>query len=177
MSRKMKVISDFYQLFTDCVMHFPCSAVRLLYAKLVFKNIGSNCYLGRHIHIVCPHKISLSNNVVVNRFSTLDGREGLEISDNVDIGEFSSIWTLQHIPDDPYHSTKGGKTIIKDHVWIAPHSILLPGIIIKRGCVIATSSVVTHSTDEKQILAGVPAKVIRQRKNQLMYQLEFNSFF
>ncbi|MNR23677.1 putative acetyltransferase [compost metagenome] len=53
--------------------------------------------------------------------------------------------------------------IIGTDVWIACNAILLPGVTIGNGCVIAAGSIVTHSTPPYTIVAGVPAKVIGHR--------------
>ena len=101
-------IYQFFQLFTDLVMHTPIAFARNLWGKLVFKQMGRGCQLSRHVHIISPHKISLGNNVFINRNVTLDGRMGMVIGDNTDIGEFSSIWSLQHDYNNASHSTWGG---------------------------------------------------------------------
>lgn len=171
------LLYDSYQLITDFVMHIPISNVRFLYCRIVMPSIGHGTQISRHVHFISPHKIVLGNNVFINRNATLDGRKGLEIEDNVDIGEFSSIWSLQHDYNDPNHATIGGKTVIKDHSWIAPHSIILPGIEIGRGTVVATQAVVTKNTPAHSIMAGIPAKQIAERKNPLQYKLTYKIIF
>jgi len=53
---------------------------------------------------------------------------------------------------------------VGDDVWIGRHVILMPGISIGRGAIIAAGSVVTKDVPEWAIVGGVPAKVIRSRK-------------
>lgn len=53
---------------------------------------------------------------------------------------------------------------IGDDVWIGDRVIILPGVHIGNGCVIAAGSVVTKDVPDYAIAAGVPAKVIRSRK-------------
>lgn len=177
MKKIKSIIYDFYQLLTDLVMHTPNSYIRYLYCKIVMQSIGRDTQISRHVHFISPHKICIGSNAFINRNATLDGRKGLEIGDNVDIGEFCSIWSLQHDYDDPNHATIGGKTIVGDHSWIAPHSIILPGIEIGRGTVVATQAVVTKDTPPNAVVAGIPAKQIGVRKNTLNYKLSYKIFF
>lgn len=171
-----ELLYELYQLATDIIMHMPIAFIRLLWLKAVCKQVGNGVQISRHVHLISPHKISLGDNVFINRHATLDGRFSLAIGDNVDIGEFSSIWSLQHDPDDENHTTKGGPTIIMDHAWIAPHSIILPNVTVGKGCVVGTGSVVTKSTDPMTLVAGVPAKTIRKRNNSCQYKLTYKIY-
>ena len=51
--------------------------------------------------------------------------------------------------------------IIEDAVWIGSNSIILPGALIRKGCVIAAGSVVKGETRPNCIYAGNPAKLIK----------------
>lgn len=167
---------ELFTLITDFVMHLPIACLRNLLAKVLFKEFGKGCQISRHVHLIAPYRIKLGKNVFINKNVTLDGRTGLIIGDNTDIGEFSAIWSLSHDIDSPNHSTLGGATIVEDHCWIAPRSIILPGIRLKRGTVVGTCSVVTKDTEENTLVAGVPAKTIRKRKNNLEYELTYKIY-
>ena len=54
--------------------------------------------------------------------------------------------------------------VIEDDVWIAANTIILPGVTIKKGAIIGAGSVVTKDVMEYNVVAGVPAKVIKVRK-------------
>lgn len=60
---------------------------------------------------------------------------------------------------------KGGVTI-GDDVWIGRHAVIMPGINIGSGAVIAAGSVVTHAVPPYTIVAGVPSRVVRLRFTQ-----------
>lgn len=55
------------------------------------------------------------------------------------------------------------KTVIGNDVWIGSESIILGGITIGDGAVIAANSVVTKDVEPYSIVAGSPAKLIRKR--------------
>lgn len=53
---------------------------------------------------------------------------------------------------------------IMDDVWIGSRVIILPGVTIGKGCIIAAGSVVTKSIPDYSIVGGVPGKVIKSRR-------------
>jgi maltose O-acetyltransferase len=55
---------------------------------------------------------------------------------------------------------------IGDYVFIGPRAIILPGVKIGRGAVVAAGAVVTKSVPDFIIVGGVPAKEIGERKNK-----------
>lgn len=78
---------------------------------------------------------------------------------------FNSLWreSFGHIADfDPYSATKGSVTIGHD-VWLGYNSIILSGITIGNGSVVAAGSVVTKDIGPYEIWGGNPAKFIRKR--------------
>lgn len=57
------------------------------------------------------------------------------------------------------------KIIIQDDVWIGANSIILKGVILKQGTVIAAGSVVTKNTEPFSLYGGNPAKFIKKLQN------------
>ena len=56
--------------------------------------------------------------------------------------------------------------VIGNDVWVGANAIILPGVTIGDGAVIAAGAVVTHNVESYAIVAGVPAKVIKYRYNK-----------
>jgi maltose O-acetyltransferase len=79
------------------------------------------------------------------------------------------IWTLGHDIHDDFHRDKGSPVTIEDYVWIGHRAIIMPGVTIGRGAVVAAGAVVTKSIPAMSIVAGVPAKIIGQRQSVLSY--------
>jgi maltose O-acetyltransferase len=122
-----------------------------------------------------PEGLKIGANVVVNNKVLLDGRGGLVIGNNVDIAEETIIWTAQHDYNDDYHKYITAKVEIADYVWLASRAMVLPGVFIGKGAVIAACSVVTKDVNAMDVVAGIPAKVIGKRKSNLMYTLHKES--
>lgn len=63
---------------------------------------------------------------------------------------------------------KSAPVTIEDNVWIGANVTILPGVVVGRGSVIAAGSVVTKSVPPNSLVAGVPAKVIKEQINWRM---------
>ena len=74
------------------------------------------------------------------------------------------FWTSQHDLNDPTFAAIEEKIIVEDYVFIGPRSILLPGVTIGYGSIVAAGSVVTKSVAPHTVVAGVPAAKIKDRE-------------
>ena len=77
--------------------------------------------------------------------------------------EMNQIGTPMYFMKKDKQSTRSGKVVIKDDVWIGANATILKGVTIGEGVVIAAGSIVTKSVPDYSIVAGIPAKVIKQR--------------
>jgi len=53
--------------------------------------------------------------------------------------------------------------VIEDYAFIGPRAIILPGVKIGRGAVVAAGAVVTKDIPPFSVVGGVPAQIIRER--------------
>ena len=173
------IIYDFvYYLFNHWLTWIPFHKVRFLFLRLLLNRIGnaSNFLMG--VEIRTGRNIEIGNHSVVNSRVLLDGRGGrLSIGNNVDIAQEVNIWTLEHDCHSDLHKAQGADVIIDDFVWIASRVIILPGVHIGRGAVIASGSVVTKDVEPMAIVGGIPAKKIGERRSKLEYTLEYQPWF
>jgi len=129
---------------------------------------GRGTYILSHAIIYHPERVSLGMKVRITCFCQLNGGGGIEIGDNVLIGPGVMIWSQNHryqradipITDQGYDYAK---VTIEEDVWIGARSIILPGVHISKGAVVAAGSVVTRSVAPYTVVAGVPARPIKSR--------------
>ena len=107
----------------------------------------------------------------------MDGRGGLKIGNNVDIARDVCIWTAEHNVHSDTHEYVSDGVEIGDYVWIASRAIVLPGVKIGRGAVVAAGSVVTKDVAPMVVVGGVPAKIIGKRQSSLGYILKYRTYF
>lgn len=55
-----------------------------------------------------------------------------------------------------------GHEVIDDNVWIGEKASIMPGVHIGKGAIIAANNIVTHDVPAYAVVAGIPAKVIKQ---------------
>lgn len=102
----------------------------------------------------------------INPNCMLDTRGGqISIGNYVDIAPEVNIWTLEHDFQDPGFRSSGGPVTIGDYAWICNRAIILPGVQIGEGAVVAAGAVVTKSVAPWTVVGGVPAKPIGSRQS------------
>ncbi len=151
------------------ISYFPSQCVRKLILRIMRMKIGRNCAIYGKFEIRNPWKITIGNNTSVGHRATLDGRGTLTIGSNVNISSEVMIWTWQHNYDSPSFEIVSKPVIIEDYAWISARVIILPGVKIAKGSVIAAGAVVTKDTEPFTVYGGVPAKKIKDRSKELNY--------
>ena len=111
--------------------------------------MGNNSNIGPYNYIGCSGKIIIGNNVM--------------------LAPRVSIYAENHVFDNPDilirdQGVAYQTVTIEDDCWIAANSIILAGVTIGKGSVVAAGSVVTENVAPYSLVAGVPAKFIKSRK-------------
>jgi len=155
----------------------PSHSVRVfLFQRLLRVNIGAHSSIHRNCRFYRPSRIAVGQHTVVNRDVLLDGRMGLVIGDNVSISEGAAIFTLEHDPDSPDFANRGAEVRICDRAFIGARAIVLPGVTVGEGAVVAAGAVVTRDVPPYTIVGGVPARPIGERSHDLRYELNYRKF-
>jgi len=113
--------------------------------------------------------ITIGNYTAINRRCYLDGRVGIRIGNCVSISPETYIISLSHDPQSKNFAIVGKEVVIEDYVWIGARAMILPGVTLSKGCVVAAGSVVTKDVPPYTIVAGVPAQKIGERTKALDY--------
>jgi acetyltransferase-like isoleucine patch superfamily enzyme len=158
-------------LTNHVVAHVPSFTLRRLwYRHALGIHFGpkATVLLGAHVWSFGPHDIrrrgvAIGRNSRINRDCTLDIRSGLTIGDNVSISPEVMILGGSHDYNDPTWRYVDAPVTIEDHVWIGSRAMILPGVTVGRGAVVAAGSIVTKNVAPMTVVAGVPAKPIAVR--------------
>jgi acetyltransferase-like isoleucine patch superfamily enzyme len=138
--------------------------VVFLHQKIFSKNRKVPWPVDRTSIFKCVEKIKRGSRFPgLSPYCYLDARNGIEIGENVWIGPFVKIISMNHdsLNFNEYLIDEG--IIIGSNSWIGTNSIILPGVKLQEHTVVAAGSIVTKSFDEKNILiGGVPAKKIKK---------------
>jgi len=117
--------------------------------------IGDNVYINEGVNVVCNISVWIGNRVLIAPDVVIMDDDGHPLD-----------WATRHdywpkTPQDRLDRQIGAPIIIESNVWIGARAIILKGVTIGEGSVIAAGSVVTHSIPAKVLAGGAPAHVIR----------------
>jgi acetyltransferase-like isoleucine patch superfamily enzyme len=127
---------------------------------------GDNVYIGRWCTLKNVGNIKFGDNISIHEYCYLDGEGGITIGDNVSIAHGSSVlssnhsWNNLNIPIK-YNKIEVLPVKIEDDVWIGCGVRILAGVTIHSRSIVAAGAVVTTDVPPNSIVAGVPAKVIK----------------
>ncbi len=110
--------------------------------------MGDHSNIGPYNYIGCSGKITIGNNVM--------------------LAPRVSIYAENHVFDNATITIKAQgvakmDVVIEDDCWIASNAVILAGVRIGKGSVVAAGSVVNENVPPYSVVAGVPARVIKSR--------------
>jgi maltose O-acetyltransferase len=163
------------------VAHVPSYTVRhWWYRRVLGMHVAKSAsvLMGVYIHVrgrghPGHPDISIGEHSVINQGCSLDGRGGLRIGQNVSVSPGVWILTAGHDPDAPDFRYVVAPTVIGDYVWLGARALILPGVSIGTGAVVAAGAVVSRDVPDYAVVGGVPAREIGQRRRDLSYQLVY----
>lgn len=94
--------------------------------------------------------------------------EEVIIGDRVCINDGVDLITASHDVSDPEWKHIKGKIIIEDYAWIGTGAMILPGVTIGRGAVVAARAVVSKDVPAYAIVAGVPAVPSKKKRVEVL---------
>lgn len=164
--RTITVTREFENMMMHWAGHVPSHHFRRMVYRLEGVSIGKGSTLHTEIKFYNGHNIKIGRDTIVGEGTVLDGRGKLTIGDHVDIATEVMIYNCEHDINDPSFKAVCNSVEIGDYVFVGPRAIILPGVKIGKGAVIAAGAVVTKDVPEFAIVAGIPAQKIGERKNK-----------
>jgi len=165
-------------------------------AKLGLSSYGENVLISRNAMIYNPELLSIGNNVRIDDFSILSGK--IEIGNYVHISaltalygkygikignycgcsprttifsatdDFSGKYMISPMVPEEYTNIKKGQVILEDFSQMGANTIVMPGVIIGEGVATGAFTFVNKNLEEWKIYAGIPAKIIKQRNENIL---------
>ena len=164
--------------------------IRLLAPLYQHRGRGSKIYSSVRMDTPPYRKFSLGRHSVVESFCCINNAVGdviigdhtrigihntiigpVSIGNHVNLAQGITVTALNHNftdtskrIDEQGISTK--QVTIGDDVWIGANAVILPGVTIGRHVVVAAGAVVTKDVPDNCIVGGVPAKVIKELRDE-----------
>lgn len=128
------------------------------------KLLAGNCqfYSGVRLEVGSSGTLLIGNGSYLNRNTLIICEDRVEIGENCKIAWDVIIMDSDLHPIDDSTPIVNKPVIIGDGVWIGCRSIILKGVTVGRGAVIAAGSVVTKNIPPRTVYGGAPAKLIAE---------------
>lgn len=136
---------------------------RYYLGKIIGEKIDESTTVFPPFHTNIGKNIRLGRNVFINHACSFLDLGGITIEDEVMIGPRVNITSENHPVEAAERKTMvPGEVIIKKNVWIGAAATILPGVTIGENSVVAAGAVVTKNVPPDTLVAGVPAKVVKE---------------
>lgn len=141
--------------------------LRNTYYTQVLGGLGKECQICDNVLIADPHNVHIGDSVVVNECVVIQSCRGagVTVGNLVTLSYGAKLITGGLVIGR--HGAVPGEydarpITLAESVWIGAGAIVLPGVTIGKGAVIAAGSVVNRDVEALTVVGGVPAKVLRR---------------
>lgn len=137
-------------------------------AKVILR---SNVRIDRGVRILATNTaiVELKDGARLGLYSVLNGGDSILIGRKALVSGFVYLQTSMHsygvrgkyVQEQGYSHSP---VTLEDDVWLGTHVVVLPGVIIGTGAVVGSNAVVTKSINAYKVVAGIPAKILKDRE-------------
>lgn len=163
-NRLHNYLADFFIFWLQLKCYLPSHHLRRFSLRLGGAKIGKGSSIHMGVSFFSLRQLKIGEDTILGRNIFLDGRAPIHIGNHVDIASDVMIYNSEHDINSADFKAVLGPVEIGDYVFIGPRAIILPGIKIGKGAVVAAGAVVTKDVEEFKIVGGIPAEVIGERK-------------
>lgn len=143
------------------IYHTP-EEIREIFSKLTMKPVNDTLKIFPPFYTDCGKNIAIGNHVFFNSGCKFQDQGGITIDDGALLGHNVVLVTLNHCMNPEQRANLEPAPIhIGKNVWIGANAMVLPGVTIGDGAVIAAGAIVTKDVPANTIVGGIPAKKIK----------------
>ncbi|MCP4606568.1 MAG: acyltransferase [Proteobacteria bacterium] len=145
-------------------------------------NIGPHSIFSNNSRFGNPENIEIGDYVYIGPEAYFWGKGGIRIGNNISFGPRTAIHTINHRWENatsiPYDGCSIMKPVsIRDNCWIGGHSIILPGVTIGEGSIVAMGAVVINDVPPLTVVGGNPAYKIKNRDENHYNEMKEKGMF
>jgi maltose O-acetyltransferase len=143
----------------------PVKRFRGFLARPAFKKCGRNFQISSGTVIGSTSNMIIGNDVFIGNYCWFQGFGGIILEDEAMLGPFTCLATNNHTRKNRswrYADGECAPIILKRGSWTGAHVVVIAGVTIGEGSAIGAGAVVTSDVPPDTIVAGVPARIIKQ---------------
>lgn len=160
----MEAVAETIQLCVE--MNATATDVNLVrekLSKIIGKEIDASTAIFPPFYTNFGRSISFGKNIFINHACSFLDMGGITIEDDVMIGPRVNLTSENHpLNPNDREAIIPGHIVIKRNAWIGAGATILPGITVGENAIVAAGAVVNRDVPPNTVVAGVPAKVIKE---------------
>lgn len=157
---------------TTLLSYVPSRVFRIALLRLWGARVKWDVALHHGLQVRAARRLRIDHDAFVAEGVVLDARGGIAIGAHTSINTDVQIWTAQHDWRSADFAYSASPVRIGHHCWISARVIVLPGVSVGDGAVVAAGAVVTKDVEPWTLVGGNPARVLRERPKDLTYDLD-----
>lgn len=136
---------------------------RIIVLRLWGAKIGRRCAISASAKIWAPWNLEIGDYVAVGPRAEIYDVDKIVMGSNITVSQDAYLCTASHDISRLKKPLVMKRIVIEDSAWVAARTIVLPGVTIGEGAVVAAGAVVTKDVAPWTVVGGNPAKVIKKR--------------
>lgn len=141
----------------------PAHAWRRVLLRVFGANVGRKVMVYPSCRIWAPWNVELQDYATIGAGSDLYAVDKISVGKSAIISQRAYICTATHDLDSPNFDLCTAEIRVGDNAWVATEAFLAPGVQIGDGAVVGARAVVTHDVEPNSVVAGNPARFVRER--------------
>jgi putative colanic acid biosynthesis acetyltransferase WcaF len=143
----------------------PLHAWRAWVLRCCGAKLGRNCHIYPRAKIWAPWNLQCGDVVAIADDADIYNPWPITLGSNSTISQQAFLCSASHDIDDHNFPMIGAPIHIHDYAWVCARATVLAGVTLHAGAVLALASVATRDLDAWSLYAGVPARLVRRRRN------------
>lgn len=139
----------------------PANSWRLFWLRIFGAHIFGKPFVHQRARIRIPWNLSLFDRAAIGDRTNIYSLDKIEVREHATIAQEAYICTGTHAFDQQTKNLITSPIIIEAHAFIGARAFIMPGLVIGKGAIVGSCSVVTKSVLPYATVAGNPAKVIK----------------
>ena len=125
--------------------------------------IGHHSYVAGSCRIWAPWNLSMGDASCLAERVNCYNVDEVRIGDNVVVSQEAFLCTASHDVSSVTMELTTKPIVVESNAWITARTIIMPGVTVGEGSVVAAGAVVTHDVEDWSVVGGVPAKRLKGR--------------